>query len=86
LAINVLLIFLLSGCSGKDPDDQAGAAGEPQHVWKEQVKALDKARGLEQEMNAAYKKKAQQIEQQALTIGRVSHGGVGQSQKSVLYS
>jgi hypothetical protein len=66
LAINVLLIFLLSGCSGKDPDDRArAAAGEPQHVWKERVKALDKARGLEQEMNAAYKKKAQQVEQQA---------------------
>ena len=66
LWISVLLMFMLVGCSTKDTDEHAKAAsGEPQHVWSGQVKALDQARQLEKDMGAAYKKNAEQIEQQA---------------------
>jgi hypothetical protein len=59
-------MFALGACSEKGPDEHAAAAsGEPQHVWNEQVKALDKAKQLEQNMNEAYKKKAEEIDQQA---------------------
>lgn len=56
---------LLGGCSAKDSDDRAAAVpGKPQNVWSGQVKALDQAKQLEQDMNAAYQKKAAEIDQQ----------------------
>lgn len=62
----VLGVFLmLQGCSDKAPEDRAvSAGGEPQHVWKEQVKALDKARNLEEDMNTAFKRRSEDVEAQ----------------------
>lgn len=66
LAIIGILILAISGCSDKGPDQNATAGpNEPQHVWKDQVKALDKAKHLEGDMNAAFGKRAEEIDQQA---------------------
>jgi hypothetical protein len=57
---------MLQGCSDKNPEDRAASAGdEPQHVWKEQVKALDKARNLEEDMNAAFRRRTEDIDAQS---------------------
>ena len=63
LVLGVLLICTLQGCSPSG-DEPAPGAGEPQHVWKDQVKALDKAEGLEQDMNKAFEQRNQEIDQQ----------------------
>jgi len=60
LVISVLL--MLQGCSGKDQDDAGAAAGEQQHVWKEQVETIDKAGRLEQDINAAFKRRAEEVD------------------------
>jgi len=60
------VILMLPGCSDKNPEDRAASAGgEPQHVWKEQVKALDKARNLEEDMNAAFRRRTEEIDAQS---------------------
>jgi hypothetical protein len=65
LVLGVLLNYTLQGCSpGGDEPAPTPGAGEPQHVWKDQVKALDKAKGLEQDMNKAFEQRNQEIDQQ----------------------
>jgi hypothetical protein len=67
LAISVFLMFAFSGCSQKDAEHgQAATAGKPaEHVWKEQVEALDKAKAVQQDLNAAVRRNAEAIEEQA---------------------
>lgn len=49
VAIAALLLSSMTGCSPQDNEPSANAAGdEPQHVWKDQVQTLDKARAVEQ--------------------------------------
>jgi hypothetical protein len=65
LAISGFLMLAVSGCSNKQSDqDAAAGSGDPQHVWKEQVKALDKAKNLEGDMNAAFEKRADEIDRE----------------------
>jgi len=67
LVLGVLLIYTLQGCSPSGDESTptpTPGAGEPQHVWKDQVKALDKAKGLEQDMNKAFEQRNQEIDQQ----------------------
>jgi hypothetical protein len=66
LATTVFLMFAFSGCSKKDAEHgQAATAGKPaEHVWKEQVEALDKARAVQQDLNAAVRRNAEAIEEQ----------------------
>ncbi len=66
LAISVFLMFAFSGCSHKDAEHgQAATAGKPaEHVWKEQVEALDKAKAVQQDLNAAVRRNAEAIEEQ----------------------
>lgn len=46
----LLLVFSLSACSSKTPE----SAGDPRDtVWGDQVKALDKARAVEQTVQDA---------------------------------
>jgi hypothetical protein len=62
LAAAGLLIVLLQACSsGQQPEDKA-ASEQPQHVWKDQVEALEKAQNLENEMNSAFQKRADEID------------------------
>ena len=65
LALSVLLIYLLPGCTpNNDEQTSTQEAGEPQHVFKDQVKALDKAKGLEQDMNKAFEQRNSEIDAQ----------------------
>lgn len=66
LAICVFLMFAFGGCSQKDAEHgQAETAGKPaEHVWKDQVEALDKAKTVQQDVNAAVRRNAEAIEQQ----------------------
>ena len=60
-----LLIISLQACSqGGDEQAPVQKSEEPQHVWKDQVKALDKAKNLEQDMNKAFEQRNQEIEKQ----------------------
>ena len=60
-----LLIIALQACSsGSDESATTEAKEEPQHVWKDQVKALDKAKNLEQDMNKAFEQRNQEMEKQ----------------------
>lgn len=66
LAFGVVLMFIITACSRENSEDTAAAdSGQPRHVWKEQVKALDKAKHLEDDMNAAFEKRAREMDQQA---------------------
>ena len=65
LVLSGLLIVALQACSpGSDEPAVNEAKEEPQHVWKDQVKALDKAKNLEQDMNKAFEQRNQEIEKQ----------------------
>lgn len=71
LAVGGLLIFSLLSCSSEDSSGNAGseaqrngAAEEPQHVWKGQVKALEKAQNLESDLDAAHQKRVDELERQ----------------------
>lgn len=61
-----LLIGGLQACSpgGETAEPQALQA-EPQHVWKEQVRALEKAQNLEGDMNQAWQQRNREIDSQA---------------------
>jgi hypothetical protein len=66
LVLSVLLIYLLPGCSpNSEEQTPAQEAGEPQHIFKDQVKALDKAKGLEQDMNKAFEQRNNEMDDQA---------------------
>lgn len=65
LVVNGLLILCLQACSpGDEARETAMSGGEPQHVWKEQVKALEKAQNLEQDMNQAWQQRNRAIDGQ----------------------
>lgn len=50
IVASLILVFSLTGCSSKTPE----SAGDPRDtVWGEQVKALDKARAVEQTVKEA---------------------------------
>jgi len=68
----VLAVLLATGpvaCSSQDDVtetvDRTDKAKEPQHPWRSQVKALDKAKNVEQDMMDAYQRRAQEMEQQS---------------------
>ena len=66
LVLSVLLINLLPGCSPSgDGQTPTQKAAEPQHIFKDQVNALEKAKGLEQGMNKAFEERNQQMDDQA---------------------
>lgn len=54
-------LALLAGCSG---DDNGDAVGSPvkEHVWKEQVQTLDKARNVEQTLRQAAQVQREAVE------------------------
>lgn len=65
LVISVLLIYLLPGCSpGGDESTPVQKTGEPEHIFKDQVDALEKAKGLEQDMSKAFEQRNQEIDDQ----------------------
>ncbi len=66
LVLSGLMMGVLQACSpGSDESVATEANEEPQHVWKDQVKALDKAKNLEQEMNEAFEQRSREMEKQA---------------------
>jgi len=66
LALGVLLICCLAGCS-PNSDEKASAVvkQEPQHIFKDQVNALDKAKGLEQDMDKTYERRNMEMDERA---------------------
>lgn len=65
LVLSGLLIVALQACSpSSDEPVPARKNGEPQHVWKDQVNALDKAKNLEKDMNKAFEQRNRDIEKQ----------------------
>jgi hypothetical protein len=66
LALGVLLIYWLAGCS-PNSDEKAPAVDKqaPQHIFKDQVNALDKAKGFEQDMNKAFEQRNMEMDEQA---------------------
>ncbi len=65
LVISGFLMLAISGCSNEQSDQNAtNGSGEPPRVLNEQLKALDKAKYLEGDLNAAYEKRAEQIDRE----------------------
>ncbi len=67
LVLAVLLAMGLAACSTQDEEAAAAdAAGksEPQHPWKDQQKALQKARQVEQDLMDAFKRRDEEMEKQ----------------------
>jgi len=62
----VLLAMTMGACSKQDEaPGTSDAAGEPQHPWKDQVKALHKAEQVEQNMMDAFKRRDEEMEKQS---------------------
>ena len=66
LVSSVLMIYLLPGCSS-DSGEQGSATptGESQSVFQDQINALDKAKGLEQDMNNAFDQRHREMDNQS---------------------
>jgi len=65
LVLAALLAVGLGACSTQDDEPgSADAASEPQHPWKDQVKALHKAEQVEQDMMDAFKHRDEEMEKQ----------------------
>ena len=65
LVSSVLLIYLSAGCSSNSNDqDSAESADESQSVFQTQIDALDKAKGLEQDMKNAFEQRDREMEDQ----------------------
>ena len=68
-----MLVALLAGCAKSGSDDLKEQAGATQdkakvsadHVWKAQVTALDKAKGVEQTLMNAAQEQRQAIDKQS---------------------
>ena len=61
----VLLATGLGACSTQDDESaSADVASEPQHPWKDQEKALQKAGQVEQDMMDAYKRRDEEMGKQ----------------------
>ena len=51
--------LILQACSGKDQGNNALApADKTGNVWEEQVKTIDKAKNVEQDINNAFERRA----------------------------
>jgi len=59
MIVGVLLLTGLSACSRQDDN-----SGEAQHPWKDQEKALNKAKQVEQDMLDAFKQRDREMEKQ----------------------
>ena len=55
LFTGLIVVISLTACPGKPPESAADSERSPIHhtVWGDQVKALDKARGVEQTLQEA---------------------------------
>jgi len=62
-AIAIAIILLLHGCSSGD-NQAASAPKSGDHVWKEQVSTMDKARDSEKAMLDAAAKQAEAVQEQ----------------------
>jgi len=61
----VLLATGLGACSTQDEEPtSADVASEPQHPWKDQQKALQKAEQLEQGMMDTYQRRDEEMQKQ----------------------
>ena len=66
LVLTGILIGGLQACSpGGESAAPEPSPAEPQHVWKEQVRALEKAQNLEGDMNHAWQQRNREIDSQA---------------------
>ncbi len=56
ISLTAALLLPLAGCSPQndEPTAASAAADGPQHVWKEQVQSLDKAKQVEQTLKDAH--------------------------------
>ncbi len=67
LVLAVLLAIGLGACSTQDEEAAAADAAsesEPQHPWKDQQKALQKARQVEQDLMDAFNRRDEEMEKQ----------------------
>jgi len=60
----VLLAIGLAGCSKQDDEAASASGSEPDHVWKDQVRALDEAKQVEQTLMDAHQRQTEEIERQ----------------------
>lgn len=56
----VFALVVLGACS--EPPETAEEEAAPDHVWKEQTDTLDKARGVQDTLDEANKKRREQLE------------------------
>jgi hypothetical protein len=57
-----VLVLAAAGCSPQNDEPAAAkSADEPQHVWKEQVQTLDKARQVEDTLMDAQQRRAESL-------------------------
>ena len=62
-AVIVIFLFVAAGCGGQD--EQAKSNRDPDdHVWKEQTRALQKAREVESLMQEESERRRREIEKQ----------------------
>ncbi|GMQ87193.1 MAG: hypothetical protein BMS9Abin08_0391 [Gammaproteobacteria bacterium] len=67
LVLAVLLAMGLGACSTQDEEAasvDAASESKPQHLWKDQQKALQKAREVEQDLMDAFKRRDEEMEKQ----------------------
>lgn len=63
LSILSLLFFMIGACSNEE-DKTASEQSNKEHILKDQVRALEKAKGVEQMLQSGADKRQQQIEEQ----------------------
>ena len=64
LSILSILFFMISACSNEE-DKTTAEQSNKEHVLKDQVRALEKAKGVEQMLQSGADKRQQQIEEQS---------------------
>ena len=62
LAMIGIGLLVLSGCS---QDEEASKVPEGEHVWKGTTQTIDRARAVEQTLDAGAQERKQQLEQQS---------------------
>ena len=63
LTISLISCFLIGACSNEE-DKTASEKSNKEHILKDQVRALEKAKGVEQMLQSGADKRQQQIEEQ----------------------
>ena len=63
LYISFISCFLISGCSSEE-DKTTSEQSNKEHFLKDQVRALEKAKGVEQMLQSGADKRQQEIEEQ----------------------